>query len=603
MKNILPVLISIIGLGSLLFSPSCANVSTPPSGGPKDTIPPVLVRTTPDYNAVNFSSKRIELKFNEFPKLNDVINQIYLSPPQAKRPVAVVRGKSVVVTFDAPLDTNTTYALHFGQSIVDNNEGNPFGAYTFSFSTGAVIDSLLLTGYVVDAQTLLPLDNISVMLHIHVTDTTIYKMLPRAMAKTDLWGYFSVMNLKQTPYHLFAVEDLNRNNKYDDNNERIAFLDSLFTPQTVIDAHHLHRIHTDDTLSMLSRPVERTLYLFKELPKRQVLREKVRPQPRHFFLTFSVPNAQVSSLQIEGVDSLSLIREHSLYRDTLHYWIEGAHVPDTLKVVIHYFKTDSLNQLSIVEEKLALALPGRREGPQSSATQVDTVRTDLLKVEINAKPDFVEQTGFSFSFGAYPVAMEPEQMTLKYTTARNEEETVPFTFIKDSLNGTKYTLIPQKWIPTVSYELKVPQGIFKDVYGYLNDSLNFNVSLPEADKFGSFSFTLKGGEGFYIVELLSNTRDKVVRSVHVPSGGKGVFPYLTDDTYVIRITEDRNGNGVWDTGSVDQQIPPERVRFYRLSNGNDLIEIKDKRELDQTIDIDELFHHDAPPIIPSKTKR
>ena len=608
-KTILSLLCFLTCLGALLFSPSCANTSTPPSGGRKDTIPPILVRTIPSCNAVNFSAKHIELKFNEFPKINDAINQIYLSPPQAKRPVAVVRGKSVVVTFAAPLDTNTTYSLHFGQSIVDNNEGNPFGDYTFSFSTGKHIDSLLCSGYVVDARTLLPVDNISILLHTEVADTTLYKTLPRALAKTDFWGYFSLLNLKGVPSHLFAVEDLNRNNKYEDNNERVAFSDSLFLPINVMNADSLaRRIDPKDTLTLLARPVERVLYLFKEATKRQVLREKVRPQSRLLLFTFSAPDAQINSLQINGVDTLLLIREHTLKGDTIRYWLQGEHLPDTLKGVVNYMKTDSLNQLSTFEEKFSLSIVAPKKQEESNTRRArtvvpDTARTDVLKIDLTANPELVEQTGILFSFSAYPAVLNIDSLILRYTTARNEETKIPYTFVKDSLNGCLYKLIPEKWVPNVSYEVRAPRSTFKDVYGFESDSLSYKFTLPEAGKSGSVSFTLQGGQGMYMVELLDKTREKVVRAAHLSAGGKGKFPYLSDGIYVIRITEDRNGNGVWDTGSLDRRIQPERVRFYKLANGIDLIEISNKLELEQTIDIEELFNYDVTPIVPNKTQK
>ena len=611
MKKI-PCILLIFCIGCYIFMPSCANTTTPPSGGPKDTLPPVLVRTIPVHNSVNYSGKRIEIRFNEYIKLNDVSNQIYLSPPQAKRLQTEARGKSVLVTIPAPLDTNTTYTIYFGNSIQDNNEGNPYGSYAFSFSTGNVIDSLLFSGYVVDAQTLLPLDNISLLLHTQEGDTIVQKTLPRALAKTDLWGHFSVFNLKGIPYRVFAVEDLNRNNKYEESNETIAFLDSLFTPWTVMnpDSLAMERIDAKDTLKMLGRPVERTLYLFKEAPKRQVLRDKMRPQPRHFYFTFGASQARINSLQIDGIDSLSLICEHSLFKDTIRYWIKGAHVPDTLKGVVNYMKTDSLNALSPADEKFALTVPkaapaqgaqGIRRGQQQPVK--DSAVSKTLKIELTAQPEFVEQNGFVFSFSAYPVEINIDSISLSSTGARNEVTKIPFTFVKDSLNGCRYSLMPEKWTPAASYDLHVPKGIFTDVYGFTNDSLVHKISLPEADKKGAITLTLEGGICMYMVDLMDKTREKVVRTLHLPPNGKGLFPYLADGEYVLRITEDRNGNGVWDTGSLTQQIQPERVRFFRFSNGADVIEIKDMLELEQTIEIEELFNHDAPPIVPTKTKK
>ena len=613
-KKTLPLLF-LSAAGYLAFAPSCANTSTPPSGGAKDTIPPVLLRTNPLPNTTNFKGKKIELKFNEYIKLNDPFNQIFLSPPQTKRPIATVRGKSVVVTFAQPLDSATTYVIQFGQSIADNNEGNPFGAYSFSFSTGNELDSLLFSGYVVDAQTLQPADNISILLHTNHSDTAVYKTLPRALGKTDSWGYFYLPNLKSTPYRLFAVEDKNRNHRYDPDNETVAFLDSLLIPTRPLTPEALTSIQVDrkDTLMMLSRPVEQTLYLFKEKPKRQVLREKMRPQTRMFFFTFNASDAQVIRLQVQGVDSTALIRERSFWGDTLRYWIRAPHLPDTLKGTVTYLKTDSLNQLSPVEEKFSLnapkaevkneATPQQRAPMDKSDKGGQTHREDALKITLSARPEWVEQQGIIFTFPAYPLELDPNKMKFIYTTSRKEEVTVPFSFQKDSLDGCRYYLHAEKWLSGAEYTLTIPPNIFKDVYGFTNDSLSQKVTLPDPAKTGSISVTLTGGQGAYIVDLLPKTKDKVVRRLQMQTGQKGDFPYLTDGQYVLRITEDRNGNGVWDTGSLEKGLQPERVRYYTFTDGSDIIDIKDKRELEQTIDLDELFKHDVALTIPTKTSR
>jgi len=508
----------------------------------------------------------------------------------------VVRGKSVVMTFPQPLDSATTYHIQFGLSIQDNNEGNPFGAYSFSFSTGSELDSLSFSGYLVDAQTLLPIANASILLHTNHADTSVYKNLPNALGRTDSWGYFYLPNLKPVPYRVFAIEDPNRNHKLDDN-ETVAFLDSLFVPVHTITPERLAHILVDpqDTLNMLRRPVEQTLYLFKEKPKRQVLRDKVRPQPRMFFFTFNAPDAHVIDLDVQGVDSLSIVRERSFWGDTLRYWISGNHVPDTIRGTVHYLRTDSLNQLSPYEERFSLNLPREREGQSE--------RKDTLIVELKSKGELVERQGIEFLFSHYPAVFYTDSIILWYATAGEEKVKVPFTFHKDSLDGCRYYLHAQTWIPNTEYTLVVPQNTFKDVYGFANDSLTHQVSIPDPNKFGSITVILEGGAGAYVVDLLSESRDRVVRSLHLKSGETGLFSYLADGKYAIRITEDKNGNGVWDTGNLSIGLQPERVRIYRFSGEADTIEITDKIELEQTIDLDKLFTHDIAPSIPPKTSK
>ena len=600
----------LLGLTWLLAVPSCANVTAGPSGGPKDTLPPVMVKVTPANNSRNFQGKRVELKFNEFPKLKDAFSQIFLSPPQSKRPVAVVRGKSVIVTFAEPLDSATTYSLHFGQSIVDNNEDNPYGSYVYSFSTGAQLDSMLMSGYIVNAQTLLPMENISVFLHPADVDTAIFKSLPKAVGKSDHWGYYMLYNLPHSSFQLYGVEDQNNNYKLESESEMYAFLDSLVQSQEVMvpDSASMKTVSPLDTLGMLARPINHVLYAFKENPTRQMLREKARPADRHFFLTFLSHNAQIISMQVQDVDSASIIRERSFRGDTLRFWLHN-NAPDTLKISLRYMRTDSLDQLSPFEEKFNLAKPPVKE--ESAQEQYanrrnaqnagqEEVRKDLMEVKITSNPEFVEQDGFRFVFPAYPTQILNEEILLSYTTARKEEIKVSSRFEKDSLNGCIYYLKAQSWVPATEYQLTVPAFAFTDINGFTNDSLTHKVTLPDQGKFGRIGVTLQGEQGSYIVELMSETRDRVIRTLYLQANEKGIFPYLKDGAYTLRITEDRNRNGVWDTGSVKDRLQPERVRFFNFDSGRDLIEIKDARELEQIIDINKIFSNDPARLVPKK---
>ena len=601
---------ALTALAWLMATPSCANVSMGPSGGPKDTLPPIMVKISPPDRSRNFQGKRVEFKFDEFPKLKDAFSQIFLSPPQSKRPVSVVRGKSIVVTFAEALDSATTYSLHFGQSIVDNNEDNPYGSFVYSFSTGNQLDSMLMTGYIVDARTLLPMENISVFLHPADVDTAIFKNLPKAVGKSDHWGYYMLYNLPHTSFQLFGVEDQNTNYKLEPESEIYAFLDSLVRPLEVMvpDSASMKQVSPLDTSAMLARPINHTLYTFKENTTRQILRDKERPADRHFYLTFLSHNPQIISLQIEDVDSTSLIRERSFRGDTLRFWL-AQNAPDTLKINLRYMRTDSLDQLAPFEEKFRLAKPPVKE--ESAQEQYasrrnaqnagqEEARKDLLDVKITSNPEFVEQDGFRFTFPAYPIELHSEDIILSYTTARKEVIKTPFSFVRDSLNGCIYYLKAQSWVPTTEYQLTVPAFAFADINGFTNDTLNHKVTLPDQGKAGRIGVTLQGGQGSYIVELLSDTRDNLVRRLYMQTGEKTAFPYIKDGSYVIRITEDRNANGVWDTGNLKDKLQPERVRFFSFDDGKELIEIKEARELEQIIDLDKIFSNDPVRLIPKK---
>ncbi|MCD8313819.1 MAG: Ig-like domain-containing protein, partial [Bacteroidales bacterium] len=166
-------------LGMMIFSHSCANTTTPPTGGPKDTIPPVLLKVFPEDGTtlVDTHKTRITFTFNEFVVVKDAAS-IYLSPPQEKRPQNRIKGKSVIVYFDKDLDSNRTYTIDLTNAIADNNEGNMFEGYTLAFSTGHHLDSMLVTGSVYDCNTLLPVKGATVLLYkdcgdsLQVNDTT-----------------------------------------------------------------------------------------------------------------------------------------------------------------------------------------------------------------------------------------------------------------------------------------------------------------------------------------------------------------------------------------------------------------------------------------------
>ena len=216
------VLLCVVGYS--LHTSSCASTKAAPSGGPKDTIPPVVVSAKPLENSVNFPLQdgEIYIAFDEYVQLKDAYKNVLLSPPQKKSVKTKIKGKGFIVTFQEALDTNQTYSLNFGNAIVDNNESNPLYGYSYSFSTGNTVDSLMLSGKVVDAETLFPLENVTVALYLDAKDSTVMNELPKAVAKTDKWGYFTLRNLKSAKYDIFAFSDDNNNNKYDQGAEKIV---------------------------------------------------------------------------------------------------------------------------------------------------------------------------------------------------------------------------------------------------------------------------------------------------------------------------------------------------------------------------------------------
>ena len=231
LSNLLPIIPVAFILGSVMFSHSCANTTTPPSGGPKDTIPPVITRIKPAAGSINVPTHKtkLELTFDEYVVVKDP-KSLYLSPPLEKVPKFKIQNKSVVVYFESDLDSNKTYTLDVTNAIADNNEGNMFPGYTLVFSTGDRIDSMMVTGTVQDCNTLQPIKGATVMLYKDQADSAVFLKRPDAAMKTDDWGYFCLRNIQDTVYRMYALIDENNNNKYDPETEKIAFLDSLVQP-------------------------------------------------------------------------------------------------------------------------------------------------------------------------------------------------------------------------------------------------------------------------------------------------------------------------------------------------------------------------------------
>ena len=230
-SNLLPLIPISLVLGSVMFSHSCANTTTPPSGGPKDTIPPVITKVYPLLGQTNVPTKKTKLKieFNEYVVVKDP-KSLYLSPPLEKSPKFKLQGKAVVVYFENDLDSNKTYTLDVTNAIADNNEGNMFPGYTLVFSTGDRIDSMMVTGIVQDCNTLNPIKGATVMLYKDHADSALFLKRPDAAVKTDDWGFFCMRNIQDTLYRMYAIIDDNNNNMYEAENERVAFIDTLVRP-------------------------------------------------------------------------------------------------------------------------------------------------------------------------------------------------------------------------------------------------------------------------------------------------------------------------------------------------------------------------------------
>ena len=586
-------IIPVLGiLASLMFSHSCANTTTPPTGGPKDTIPPVITKIFPELNQVNIPTKKtkLEIVFDEYVKVKDP-KSLFLSPPLEKSPKFKIKGKGVVVYFESDLDSNKTYTLDLTNAIADNNEGNMYPGFTLVFSTGSVIDTMMVTGIVQDCNSLKPLKGATVMLYKDHADSAVFLKRPDAAVKTDEWGFFCLRNIQDTVYRMYAVIDDNNNNKYEPESEKVAFIDTLIRPVTVVadSLPELQKYDMKDTANCLARKTEFELNVFKEKPSKQMIVNKERVGDRTAYITFMAPYAQIDSIWVRGVAPEKLITQFNIVRDSLEIWVNDPKPqPDTMFLNVKYMKTDTLGMLNPFTEEIKLLKPKKTTGKTSSR---DIKKEDTLAVfTLEAKPETVEQYGFVIEF-KYPLVESAfDSLVFKSVNPRQQESIGKYTVVQDSLNLRKYTVTPsEKLQPGYEYFLKVPHRKFKDINGFYNDSTEVKVSLPKDDKLSTMFLVLSNVKNKYIVDLLNEKRDKVLRSYIVDSDQTLTFPYLKASKYSIRITEDLNRNGIVDTGILLEKKQPEKVRFYKLEDGTFLIDIPEMSEIEQTLDVAEMF--------------
>ena len=596
LKKFLPLIPAAIILGTLMFPSGCANTTTPPTGGPKDTIPPVLTKVSPLPGTVNVDvhKTKIRFTFNEYVKIKDA-NGIYLSPPQEKRPKSAIKGKSLEVTFEEDLDSNTTYTLDLTGAIVDNNEGNPFPGFTLVFSTGSQIDSMCMTGLVQDCNSLKPMKGITVMLYKDLSDSAVFLQRPIAAAKTDDWGFFSMRNIQDTVYRVYAVKDENNNNKYDPDNERVAFLDSLFRPKTVYrdSLYELMKFDMKDTALCMARKTDIELNLFREKPSKQLIVKKERVGLRTAYLTFMAPDAVIHDMRIKGLPREKLISQFNPQRDSLELWVNDQRkMPDTLQLVIKYDKTDTAGVLKPTDEtvKLAISKELRAELMKKSSSTRNTKHEDTIAVmTTKANPTTIEQYGYEVEF-KYPLIESAwDSLKFRIVNPRQQESTGKVRVVQDSTNLRHYNIYPEEPMQIgFDYYLKIPHRLFRDINGYYNDSTDLKVTLPNDEKLSSISLELTGVKNKYIIDLLTEKRDKVERSFIVDKDATVVFPYLKQGAYCIRITEDINRNNIVDTGLLLAHRQPEKVRFFKPDD-QILIKVLERAEMVWKINLEEMF--------------
>ena len=579
------------------LSHSCANTKASPMGGPKDTIPPVIIGVAPPYGDTAFplTGGKINIKYNEYTVVKDA-NSILLSPPHKKKPKFKVKGKEIVVTFQDTLKPNTTYTIDFGQGLADNNEGNIAPKFVYAFATGDTLDSMYICGTVVDAESLAPVKKALVSLYTEFRDSSTLLLLPQAAGRTDDWGFFTIRNIKKQPYWIYACSDENNDYLYQLGEEKIGFLDNSIIPDRVVrdSIYELLSFDMKDTLECLARRGDYEIAVFKEFQSKQYIKDKGRKKDKTGYVTFSAPNVEVSSFQILGVDSSDIIIQYSPKRDSFDFWLNTQYPPeDSLFMTVSYMKTDSTGNLSLATENISAAISKEQAAKAKTEEGRKAAEADTLTdMKIDLTDTNVEQDGISLEFTVPIVEMNLDSVVLITTNTRNQTDTTAYTFVQDTSNILRYQIqSSEPYRPGYKYSLVIGEAAFWDVYHRKNKGQTKDFQLPNTENLSTITLNITGTEGKrFLVELTDDGCKKVFRKYEVLQDGEFFFPYLSEGKYSIRLTEDKNNNGLFDSGNLLKWQQAERMKLYKLQDDSKVIEIKDQMDIYQDIDLRALFN-------------
>ena len=577
---------------------SCANMSRP-GGGPRDETPPMFVKSVPTPGALNVSKQKVEIEFDEIIQVENPSEKVIVSPPQKEMPEIRASGRKVTVQLKDSLLPNTTYTIDFADAIVDNNEKNPLYSFAYSFSTGSEIDSLQVSGILLNASDLEPVTGMLVGLHSNLDDSAFQKLPMERIASSDELGHFTIRNVTPGKYRLFALKDLNRDYKFDNPSEEIAFFDSIVIPtadvrlhvdtlwkdsvtiDTIIEYNHTHFFPNDILLSS-----------FNEGFQSQYLDKSERTDRRKINLYFKAPAdslPRLKPLNFENDDWAIL--ERSVHNDTLQYWIKDSTIynMDTLLFAAEYLRTDSLRQLTLYNDTLKFIMKRykgsqkkEKEKEKKKKEEGDSIEAPEIKfLQMNSKAsgslDLYKPLRFSFAEPLQTYDPAKIHLELKRDTLWIPIADSLLTFAQDSIALRDYTL-SYKWTPGESYRVVMDSIAFTSIYGLFTNTHKQEFKVKVLEDYANLYFSITGVTDSAIVEILDSS-DKPIRSAPVVDGG-AEFMYLNPGTYYARLYIDSNGNGKYDTGNYAEKRQPEEVSYYPQA-----LELKANWDIEQEWDI------------------
>jgi hypothetical protein len=553
-----------------------------PTGGPLDSLPPVLVGTQPGYKTLNYQGNEVRLTFNEYIIPDQVSEMLVVSPPLTKRPTILTKSKTLIVQFNEELRDSATYSLDFKNSVVDNNERNPFGNLRFSFSTGDVFDSLRVAGRVINGFNLEPVENALIMLHKNLHDSAVYRVKPDYIGKADAMGLFLIDNIAPGKYHIFSVNDANSDLMYNEGAEEIAFMDTLVIPSAEFHEELDTLVHGVDSMLVTGHtsflPGPFYLRLFSEDIFDQFLDSYKRDGRNKCTFVFNEPVSDTFGTRLINTEATDwYLLEPNEKVDSLVMWLTDTIVAkmDTLQMELAYFQLDSLDQLYVQKDTLLLTYTDKEED--------DTKKKRRGRDDKEEGPPPIEQftwiTNLSTSVfdingliqltAPEPVKDFDKSGILLYLSEDTLKTPLDFGFEKDSSVWRQYN-ISYKWEPEAEYSLEIDSAACENIYGITSQKLFKKFKIREEDYYGTIKLNMTGVKSPMIAQLLKNTdKEEVITEKSFSEDQIVVFDFLAPEKFKVKIIYDENSNGKWDTGSYQDNYQPERVAYI-----NEVIKVR-----------------------------
>ena len=582
-----------VTLFALLLA-ACASIGNP-DGGRYDETPPKVLVSYPADKATNSDKKKISIAFDEYIKLENASEKVIVSPPQIEAPNIRADGKRVRIDLYDSLQANTTYTIDFSDAIEDNNEGNPMGNYTYSFSTGDEIDTMEVAGTVLNAENLEPIKGI--MVGLYPADTsfndTILRSTPfKRVSRTNGSGKFSIKGVKPGKYHVFALKDADGNFLFNQKSEIIAFDTTTYTTSQGPDLR-MDTVWRDSTHRYSIRAIPFTHYYpddivlraFQEEGQDQHMLKNERLVPESFTLYFTAPADSLPKIKGLNFNDSCLVAEPTLHNDTITYWVTDTmftYHQDTLAMTITYLETDTLGMLSPHTDTLEMAPKTTYEKLKKEKDKKieDWEKEREKKLKKAKEPLPYEENPFLKTFleitGKPAGSLDPNQnvvftsnepiasldTTMMHFYLKKDSNLIPQPFLFLPVEGSlrSYTLYAE-WETKQQYVFQVDSAAFLSILGNGSKAIKQEFRVRDEEEFGSIFVHITSKDSNVVVQIMSKG-DKPMRTLRADEKGRADFYYMKPGDYYIRCFIDNNQNDKWDTGNYQEGKQPEEVFYF-----------------------------------------